>query len=231
MTIQEDIQKLDAGTLVELYVVDATAIGGDVVRLHSGVNGLNSNVIWQGNEYIRFPVEAIGFDLSGKGQLPQPKMRVANISGLMSALMRDYDDLIGAKVTRKRTFAKYLDAVNFPGGVNPSADAGQYFPDDIYFIHRKAAENKIHIDLELAAPFDLAGVALPRRQVVANVCSWRYRSAECGYAGGAVADINDVATADLSRDRCGKRLSSCKLRFGANAELPYGGFPATSLIR
>jgi lambda family phage minor tail protein L len=72
---------------------------------------------------------------------------------------------------------------------------------------------------------------LPRRQVVQNVCAWRYRSAECGYTGGAVADINDQPTTDPARDQCGKRLASCKLRFGQYAELPFGGFPAAGLIR
>ncbi|TCS68254.1 hypothetical protein EDC61_1305, partial [Sulfuritortus calidifontis] len=30
---------------------------------------------------------------------------------------------------------------------------------------------------------------------------------------------------------CGKRLASCKLRFGPYAELPFGGFPAVGLLR
>jgi phage-related protein len=32
-------------------------------------------------------------------------------------------------------------------------------------------------------------------------------------------------------DQCGKRLDSCKLRFGEGAVLPYGGFPAAGLVR
>lgn len=72
---------------------------------------------------------------------------------------------------------------------------------------------------------------LPRRQCVQNVCPWQYRSAECGYTGGAVADKNDQATTDVAQDRCGKRLTSCRLRFGAFAELPFGGFPGCGLVR
>jgi phage-related protein len=34
-----------------------------------------------------------------------------------------------------------------------------------------------------------------------------------------------------AQDACGKRLVSCQKRFGANAELPFGGFPAAGLIR
>jgi len=37
-----------------------------------------------------------------------------------------------------------------------------------------------------------------------------------------ILDPEDYATAE---DKCGKRLSSCRIRFGATAELPFGGFP------
>lgn len=231
MTLSSDIQKLAPGALVDLFELDATGIGGTVVRFHAGVNGLGNDVVWQGNTYTRFPIEAEGFEWNGKGTLPRPKLRVANITGLIGALARELDDLVGAKVTRRRTFVKYLDAVNFSGGVNPTADPNAHFTDEVYFVERKAAENSVFLEFELAAAFDVQGVMLPRRQVVQNVCTWRYRGAECGYAGGAVANRNDQATTVLADDACGKRLASCKLRFGEYAELPYGGFPAVGLLR
>jgi len=210
MTIASDLQKLAPGALIELFILDATALGGDVTRLHAGTNELRASVVWQGATYAPFPIEASGFELSGRGALPQPKVRVANVTGLITALCMELNDLVGAKFTRKRTLVKYLDAVNFTGGVNPTADATQEFPDEIWYVK---------------------GVKLPRRQMIANVCSWLYRGPECGYAGGAVADINDVATTVLANDQCGKRLASCKLRFGEFAELPYGGFPGAGLVR
>jgi lambda family phage minor tail protein L len=231
VTLVADVQTFAPGTLLEFYVIDPTALGGTPVYISSGLNVLQTDITWQGQIYTRFPVEGSGFDLSGRGQLPTPKLVAANVSGLFGGLLRTYDDLIGAKVTRRRTLYKYLDAVNYPGGVNPSADPTQAWPDDVFFVNRKSNENNLQVELELVSAFDWPGLALPRRQVVANVCTWRYRSAECSYAGGAKADLNDVATTDLSRDQCGKRLASCKLRFGATAPLPYGGFPATSLIK
>lgn len=228
MTIREDIQKLDPGAIVEMFEVH---VGVDVFRFHSGTNQLGGDLVWQGNEYLRFPIEADGFEWKGSGTLPRPKLRVANVTGLVGALVRENNDLVGCKVIRRRTFARYLDAVNFPGGVNPAADPNAAFPDEVYFIDRKATENAVVLEFELAAAMDVHGVLLPRRQVIQNVCTWRYRSAECGYAGGAVADINDAATSDMAADQCGKRLASCKLRFGNYAELPFGGFPAAGLIR
>jgi len=69
------------------------------------------------------------------------------------------------------------------------------------------------------------GVRAPKRQCIANICQWVYRSTECGYTGTNYFDTNDVPVASSANDVCGKRLTSCKLRFGATAELPYGSFP------
>jgi lambda family phage minor tail protein L len=226
-----DVQSLAAGTLLELFELDSTALGGSLARFHAGKNALVADVVWNGNTYSAFPVQASGFEFAGGGTLPQPKIQVANVTGLIGALCRDLEDLVGAKLTRKRTFVKYLDAVNFPGGVNPTADPNAAFPDDVWFINRKSVETREVVEFELAAAFDVQGVKLPRRQIIANLCTWRYRGAECGYAGGAVATVNDIATSVLGDDACGKRLASCRLRFGAFAALPFGGFPGAGLVR
>ena len=116
--ILADIQKLDPGVLLELIEVDATVLGGSIIYFHAGTNVLRAPVVWQGKTYSPWPVEASGFEWSGRGQLPTPHLKVANIAGTATALALAYDDLVGAKVTRRRTMARYLDAVNFPGGVN-----------------------------------------------------------------------------------------------------------------
>lgn len=229
--IESDVQSLNPGQIVDLFELDATALGGDVLRWHNGVNMLGADIVWQGNSYTRIPVEASGFARSGKGSLPRPTLKVANVSGLIGALARGLNDLVGAKVTRLRTFAKYLDAVNFPGGINPQADPNVGFPNEVWFVDRKATENGIYIEFELAAAFDVQGVRLPRRQCIQNVCTWGYRSAECGYSGGPVADKYDTPTTNAALDQCGKRLASCKLRFGQYAELPAGMFPGVGLVR
>lgn len=230
MTIQADIQKLSGEALIELFVLDATALGGTVSRFHAGSNQLKGAVVWQGQTYQAMPVEATGFEFTGKGSVPRPTLRAQNVDGLLGALCDTYDDLLGAKVTRKRTFAKYLDAVNFPGGVNAAADPDAAFPDDTYFINRKATHTKHMVEFELTASWDVHGVQLPRRQIIQQICTWTYRSAECSYAGGAVATIEDVPTGSLDEDRCGKRITSCKLRFGANGTLPFGGFPGAGVV-
>ncbi|MCL2874782.1 MAG: phage minor tail protein L [Betaproteobacteria bacterium] len=198
--------------------------GGGIARFHAGTNGLQQPVWWQGVEYLPLPIEAEGFDIMTKGQLPRPKVRVANIGGLFSAEARQHDDLIGCKVTRKRTFMRYLDAKNFPGGVNADADPNQCLPDDIWFVDRKSIENRYVIEWELASAFDVQGVMLPFRQIIQNSCPWKYRGAECGWVGGYY-DRDDKATYESGKDYCAKRLSSCRIRFGVTVDLPFGGYP------
>lgn len=234
MTIETDIQSLAPGALVELFELDATALGGEVVRFHAGTNALQQAVVWQGATYPPYPVQATGFEWNGQGTLPRPKLTVANVTGLITGLVLTYDDLLGAKVTRRRTLAQYLDAVNFPGGVNPSADPEQALPDEIWFINQKTQETKSAVAFELTASFDVAGVQLPKRQFVQNTCPWKYLGAECSWVrsptAGPFYDRNDHPVASAAQDVCGKRLSSCKVRFGAHARLPYGGFPSAGIV-
>jgi lambda family phage minor tail protein L len=229
--ITSEIQQLAPSAVIELFILDTTNIGGDVYRFHAGTNNLRQRVVWQGQIYEPFPVQVSGFEYNGSGQLPRPKLVVANVTGIITALVLAYQDLLGAKLTRRRTLAKYLDAVNFPGGVNPTADATAEFQDDVFFIDRKTMENRDVVEFELAAAFDVQGVSIPRRQIIQNVCPWKYRGSECGYTGIAYFNANDQTVASAALDVCGKRLSSCKKRFGENGELPFGGFPAAGLIR
>lgn len=356
-----------------------------------GVNEVGEEVTFDSIKYSRYPIHASGFDKTGNGSIPRPKLTVGNIGGIIGALAKDYNDLVGAKLTRTRTFARYLDTVNFNkynvllhtssmlnpiwaiystggatgtteliedpfygyvlrikklsgapgsrfgvrqgfsgltgtqynvftyvrqvisqssgyafyvdanrtgGGIstrsipltglepldtwkkysatsdsvnlsgtgnfymfadgpagstidfawpqlssgavvydyqatgiswNPTADPTQILDKEVWTIDRKANENSIFMEWELTAPFDLRGVRIPRRQCIQNMCNWKYRGSECGYTGSAYFNINDIAVSDANKDICGKRLSSCKKRFGATAILPYGGFPAVGI--
>lgn len=211
------LQEVAPGAVIELFELELnTAQHGttDVYRFHAGTSLNNDGeVVWNGNSYLRFPVEAEGFEYSGNGQLPRPKIRVSNILSTITALLLTLPDgLEGAKFTRIRTLARYIDAVNFPGGVSPySPDPTAEFPREIYYVDRKTVENRDVVEFELAAAFDLAGVSAPKRQCIANICQWVYKSTECGYSGALPT--------------CVKTLTDCKAHFGENAELPFGSYP------
>lgn len=215
---------------VELFELDCTIVGGDVLRFHAGVNEHHEPVVWQGQAYMHYPIEMSGFDKTTDGPLPQPVLRASNIEGTLAALLREFRGLKGSKITRKRTLARYLDAANFVDG-NAHADPLSHYPDDVYYLDRITNRNRHVVEYRCASPMDVQGVFLPRRVVLHNICMWTYRGADCGYFGPAVADANDVPTAVLANDACGHRLASCRLRQWHSNDLPFGGFPGAGVLR
>lgn len=230
-SIQEQIQSLEPSAIIELFQLQLTlAVNGvdATFYYHAGTNSLTADVVFAGVTYAATPIEMEGFEVSSKGTLPRPTMRVANTTGAISGLLLFYNPL-QAKVTRIRTCKKFLDAVNFSGG-NPTADPTAKFENDIYYIDRVSKENLQLVEFEMTSKLDLMNLQLPNRQIM-EYCPWRYRGAECGYKGTAYFDANDIAVNSPSADICGKRFYSCKIRFESQGitDFPHGGFPGSRI--
>ena len=233
-SVYADLSTISPSAIIELFELhyDNTLHGStDILRWHAGANAnLTGNITWNGNDYVRLPVKAEGFEYTNSGTLPRPTLSVANLNSTITALLLDVNlttpgnDLTGAKIKRIRTLKKFLDGES---GADPYAT----FPIEEWFIDRKASETRDAVSFELASKFDLANKQLPNRQVVANICQWQYRSSECSYTGSNYFDVNNNSVSTLAQDVCGKRLSSCKKRFGENGELPFGSFPGAGLLR
>jgi lambda family phage minor tail protein L len=225
MSIAADIQQLEPGSLIELFEVDCTVIGGDMLRFHGHLQ--SASIFWQGNEYKPWPIQATGFEHTSDAQQPSPTLSVANLNGTISALCVFLADMVGAKVRRRRTLTKYLDAVNFPGG-NPTADPNEEMAPELWYIEQKSSETNVQVDFMLSSALDFGGQQLPARQI-AGLCSFKYRGPECGYVGIAYFDKNDQPVSDPALDRCSLKTSGCECRFGVNNPLPWGGFLSDTL--
>lgn len=218
--VAEDVQQLAVGEVVVLYKFDATSLGSTTYYFTQAAYE-SSAVTWQGNIYTPIDVDAEGFELSGRGTLPRPKFRIANTTLAIASAVLTYNDLVGAVVTRYRTLRKYLDG-------EPGADPTAYFPEDVYVVERKTAHNKTFIEWELSAYMDFEGKMIPRRQVLRDTCTrryryytdgaWDYSNADCPYANETVAQgcyfmQDGTYTTDPTEDTCGRRSVDCKLRF------------------
>lgn len=224
MSVDQDVVSLEPGTKVVLFEIDLSPITGtntvdDHIYLVEGLKTNHTPIVWQTKTYNPWPIEAEGFEVSSRGSLPRPNVRAGNVGGTLSALCIAYQDLVGAMVIRRQTFAKYLDG-------EPGADPNQHLPDDVFFIERKLSEDYEVVAWELASAMDLQGQKLPNRIITKDYCWWEYRSAECSYAGTSYFSVLDLPVASLALDVCSHRVSGCKARFGAKATLPFGGFPA-----
>ena len=170
-----EIQKINPSAIIELFTLqlDNSLHGATTTyRFHSGSNlNANGEIVWAGNSYLRFPITAEGFAYQ-RGQIPRPKLIVSNALGTISAILLTVNqtttgnDLTGATVTRIRTMARFLDAVNFPGSSNPlgTPDPTAEFKRQVFIVDRKAKENREVVEFELAGAIDMAGVRAPKRQ-------------------------------------------------------------------
>ena len=173
--IVSNLQNTNPSAIIELFTLqlDNSLHGATTIyRFHAGSSLKdNGEIVWAGNSYQRFPIKAEGFAFR-QGQLPRPTLTVSNALGTITAILLSVNtttagnDLTGATVTRIRTLARFLDAVNFPGDINPygTPDNTAEFPQEIYKIDRKSAENREAVQFELASVFDLAGIRAPNRQ-------------------------------------------------------------------
>ena len=175
-----ETQSINPGSVIEMFelTTDAALHGSTTTyRFHDGSNPIaygnansNGNIVWNGNTYIAVPVEADGFKYAN-GQLPRPTLTISNVTNLITAILLNVNvvtpgnDLTGAVVTRVRTLARFLDAVNFTGNTNPygTPDPTAEYAKEIYKIDRKSAENRAVVQFELAAAFDLANIRIPLR--------------------------------------------------------------------
>jgi lambda family phage minor tail protein L len=176
-------------TVFEIELPDSN-IGGageDKLYFHDGQNG-TSDITWYSlvNEsdfgsstashynqrpYLALPIESEGWEIrgSGTGSLPRPTIRLGNINQFFNAYLADWDDLVGAKVIRRRTLQKHLTT-------NPPVE----FNRDIFYIERKSSETVGVVEFELVSAFDVEGISLPRRSILAARCPWKYKDTTQG---------------------------------------------------
>lgn len=246
--LSSDFQKLSVTGLVTLYELDATKLGAGIFRWHGHVSSdswriiddtviddgatVKRDIIWQGQTYSPMPIQTDGLEVRGDGKASTPTLALANningVQGAISALCLQYDDFAGARLTVINTMAKYLDAANFTNG-NPQA-ANEY-RKQVWYVEQKTSENRSAVSFELSNPVDFEGARIPSREIT-NYCHWavhgRYRGQECQYMGAARFTDKGVPTADPSKDKCGGRLSDCRIR---NNEGRFGGYPSSALIK
>lgn len=193
-------------------------IGADCVYRFCPMKNSFNPIYWQGKGYQPLPIEIEGFEQQGDGRLPRPKMTLGNPDGLLSKIVHSNHDFANCKVTRKRTFARFLDDNNFidPGtkndeGRNPfgEADPDAHYPDDVYFINKKSSENKNVLQFELVSALELSGSEIPARIVMPNYCNWVYRcSVGCQYKGLPIEtlDGNSLTEGIVISSKAGKLL-------------------------
>lgn len=227
------VQTSNPGAIVQLFLLDATSVGGEVVHFVQSSEA-NEPVSFNGITFTPVDVEMTGFETAGTGALPTPHLKLANTNGVFQGMLNAYGDLLGCQLIRIRTFERFLDG-------RPDADSTAFYGPDTFRIEQKVKENPIYIEWALSASIDEEGKLIPGRVVLRDTCMWRYRvfagggflydKAQCPYTGSNYFDEFDQPVSDAAKDKPSRRLTCCKNRFGADAALPFGGFPGAARVR
>ena len=182
-------QEINSGYL-EFFELVVGEGSNNTLYFHDGKNENIEDIQFDGNTYIALPLILNGVEIKGDGAISRPTLTVANVESVVKSSSKfktqmadgtwgaivdgvpitaaDFrlDDLIGSRLTRRRTLEKYLSST-------PTVE----FPKDVYIIDRVQEKNNQFVILELAPPFDLAGVRIPARNVIGKYCPWRYQGA------------------------------------------------------
>lgn len=158
--------------------------------------GYDEDIVYNGITYTRFPITHEFTGENNQGQIDQVKVRLANVSRLIQLYLEQYD-FRGRKVIIRTVWADQL------------ADPDAYI-DDIFYVDNYTADQN-NVEFTLTSKFDVLGVDLPARRYARNYCSWKFKSAECGYMGAEL-------TCDKTQQRC-KQLNNYQ-RFGAFPSVP-----------
>ena len=166
-------------------------------------------------DYVPTHMSVNGFEINGSNKLPQPKVTFSNMDAVFTDLNREFDDLVGFRLIRIRTYAKFLAQID--GDPVPTVNTDAHFQPDIWMFNRKMEENNQYCVYELGSLFDVEGIRYPRRRMYSNYCPFIYQGPDCQNTS--------------SFPSCGKTLAQCKERFAAIGEeshLRFGGFPTAT---
>jgi len=184
--LTEDVQRQGiSSSVVELYdLAYATDSSGNVSYARFFPSGLDSDLTevqfrdstGTARTYEAIPMQIDGISISADGAYNRPELTIANIESVFADAIGNikFEDLIGKKITRRTTLEKYLVG---NAGDSGSGNAPVEFPKATFIIDRIKSKSPIQVVFELAAPFDLAGILLPRRIVVGGSCPFKYTGA------------------------------------------------------
>ena len=191
----QDVQKQEPGSaVVDLYELQITS--SSTIYFHAGLEADLTTAQFRDKEtpstvrtYSALPIQMDGFKKASKGNLPRPTLTIANVLTTFGDALGSLtnDDLLGNKITRRRTLVKYLY------GQASDQQPPVEFPSEVWYLDRIAGETAVAVTFECAASHDLIGVKVPARHAMSNACSWIYKGAnyvkqEADRTGGCTVD-------------------------------------------
>lgn len=198
------MRNLDSTFIKEKNSLENRPIFLYTIHSYDGANDLllaayETAVVFDGLTYRAFPIQHDMISENTGGEINSIRVKIANADREVQAYLEQYDWRT-KKVTITTVFANEL--------ANPDVKR-----EDSYYISSYTTNQEV-AEFELTSKLDILQLRLPKRKYMRNHCGFRFKSAECGYAGGEL--------------ECNKTLQQCRT-YGNNAR--YGGQPSIPMRR
>lgn len=206
--IQFDLSLTDTKVFSETD--DSSPSQDRIFRFHNSISLTTRSIVFNGRTYTAAPIAVEGMELTSRGALPRPTLSLSvkpegvQVLSQLKSVLNKIGDLTGAKFTRIRTFAKFIDAANSTRLTskikNHDPDPNAILSHDIYFIDRKINEGQQTLEFEMASSIDLENFGVPKRLVVQDTCQWQYRGEGCCYTNNLTQETHGVSDASDEAD-------------------------------
>lgn len=156
MTIQQDVRAQAVESVVDLFELDCSMLGGSVYRFSPQLNSNYTAVTFNNLVWNPMPIFIENLQYSGSEAPAKPSLSISNVSKVMLPAIITLGDIVGAKLTHWRTLDKYLGTGSTPSGL-------AFLPKDIWWVERKEHQNKHTVKWMLTSELNRADRRLPRR--------------------------------------------------------------------
>ena len=227
--VHNEATKINTSAVIDFFEIDTRQIEFDLAlidqipdaslsetkglfRFHNSISLTTRDIYFNNLKYSAAPISVEGFEMTTQGTLPRPTISLSvdfngeQLLARLKVLLETIGDLTGAKFTRIRTFAKFIDNDISNGGGNAiqlidripnhDADPNAVLARDLYFIDRKSNETNRTLEFELASSLDLESATVPKRLVIQDRCQWQYRGAGCCYSNVLNKDTHGLVNSD-----------------------------------
>lgn len=173
--IATDLHSAAVDNLVTLFILELP--NGTKLYFHPGLDSALSEVTFRDDTspfttrtYTALPIDLSGVEVTGDGASNRPTLTIANVLTVFRDLLPEFgfDKVVGSRLTKRLTLEKHLSS-------GSASAAPVEFPKVTYVVDRVKSETSEFVTFELASPFDVEGITLPRRTVVGKYCSWKYK--------------------------------------------------------
>lgn len=203
-----EVFELTLGVVTSEAISGGAVANSNILYFHAGKdldsNTASKDLLFDGNTYVALPVEMDDIERKTGGAMNRPSLTVANVESIIktgsdfktqmedgtwssdidgetiTAINFELDDLVGQRVTRRRTLQKYTGLNQDGSAVTPYE-----FDKQTFIIDRISAKSSITVTFELASPADIGGLRIPNRQVIGKYCPWVYQGQQAGLTKSA----------------------------------------------